>query len=955
MAALGRALGGEPAVALVGGEAGVGKTRLVGELGAAASARGVRVLSGACVELGGDRVPLAPLTDALRTLARSTAEDELTALLGPARRGLARLLPELDLGSGPAAGETPPTSQLVELVLGVVERLGAERPLMLVLEDLHWADRATLEVMAFLVRALRGVGVLLVGTYRSDEVHRQHPLRPLLSGWDRVRSVERIELARFARAEVAAQLTAILGSPPSVRLLDLVLERSEGNAFLVEEIAGAVAGGADPGYLPPSLRDMLLVRAEQLSESAQQMLRTVAVAGRWIPDQLLAAVTSVDEAALYAALREAVDHHLLVIDESGRGYAFRHALAREAVYDDMLPGERVRLHTAYAEALSADPDLAGDAAGEAALAYHCYAAHDLPRALKASLEAARAARASYAPAEAQRHLERVLELWPRVADAAACCGADRVEVLRLASEAADAVGDVERSLTLLDEALEELDADADPERRAVLLVARAFGLRSLGHGEDATPALETALAALPADAPSRERALVLTQLAGVRLYAFSLSEASETGEVAVAAARAAGARDQEADAEITLGIARTYLGDTEAGLKRLHAGLSIALGAGENAIALRGYVNLSDALAMPGRYEEAAEFAHEGMALAERLGQTHGFGAYLRGNLVEPLLRLGRWDEAAGVLDEGLAGEPEGIFLASLLMLRAELAVHRGDLERVRVDLERLTGLVGAEDWQYIETIAFIAAERARQRGELEEARTIVAGKLGVSHDWSDRYAWPLLWLGLRIEADVAAGARRRGEPLPEAVRARAAELARMGADLPATTARAHGYRSLMEPERARAFGVDVDWRPAAASFRRMGDVHMLAYALLRFAEAGDREAATAAAQESAEIARMLGARPLLDEVHEVSRRARLAIGDEPATPMGADPLSPYGLTEREREVLELVAQGRSNSQIGIELYITRKTASVHVSRILAKLGVASRGEAAALLHRSRT
>jgi predicted ATPase len=345
-AALERALGGEPAVALVGGEAGVGKTRLVEELGAAATAAGASVLSGACVELGGDRLPLAPLADALRALARSTPRGELAELLGPARGGLARLLPELDPGGGPGAADTAPTSQLVELVLGVVERLAAERPLMLVLEDLHWADRATLELMAFLVRALRGVPVLLAGSYRSDELHRRHPLRPLLSGWSRVRSVDRLELPRFARAEVAAQLEAILGSPPSRRLLDLVLERWVGNAFLVEESAGAVRAGADPGYLPPSLRDMLLVRAEQLSEPAQQVLRTVAVAGSWSPDRLLAAVTSLGEDALYAALREAVDHHLLVVDASGRGYAFRHALALEAVYDDIRPGERVRLHTA---------------------------------------------------------------------------------------------------------------------------------------------------------------------------------------------------------------------------------------------------------------------------------------------------------------------------------------------------------------------------------------------------------------------------------------------------------------------------------------------------------------------------------------------------------------------------------------------------------------------------------
>jgi hypothetical protein len=252
-----------------------------------------------------------------------------------------------------------------------------------------------------------------------------------------------------------------------------------------------------------------------------------------------------------------------------------------------------------------------------------------------------------------------------------------------------------------------------------------------------------------------------------------------------------------------------------------------------------------------------------GMALAARVGQTRGFGAYLRGNLVERLLRLGRWNEASGVLAEGLAAEPEGIFLAGLLMLRAELGVQHGELERVKLDLERLTALVGAEDWQYIETIAFMTAEAARQRGQLEEAGRVVAGTLGVSHDWSDRYAWPLLWLGLRIQADLAAPGHRRGEPSPEAVRRRAAELARVAADLPATTARAHGYRALVGPEQACALGVEADWRAAAASFRRMGDVHMLAYALLRHADAragtGDREAATAAAAEAAAIARSLG------------------------------------------------------------------------------------------------
>ena len=294
-----------------------------------------------------------------------------------------------------------------------------------------------------------------------------------------------------------------------------------------------------------------------------------------------------------------MDHHLLVVDASGRGYAFRHALAREAVYDDILPGERVRLHTAYAEALSADPELAGDAAAGAALAYHFYAAHDLPRALSASVDAARAARAAYAPAEAQRHLERVLELWPRVTDPAACCGVDHVEVLRLASDAAHAAGELERALSVLDQALAELGSGADPERRAVLVVQRSGVLRGLGRSDESIFALEAVLAELPADVPSRARVLVLTQLAAVQLN-FSFADASATGDAAVASARTAGAREQEADAEITLGVARTYLGDSDEGLAVCKPGCGSRSTARYQATALRAYVNLSDAAGAPG-------------------------------------------------------------------------------------------------------------------------------------------------------------------------------------------------------------------------------------------------------------------------------------------------------------------------------------------------------------------
>jgi predicted ATPase len=344
--ALQRAQGGEPVVALVGGEAGVGKTRLVGELAGVASAAGFRVLAGQCIQLGGEGLPLAPLVDALRALARATPAGELEELLGP---GLARLLSELAPAAAPAPGENLPAGQLLELVLGLLQRLAAAGPVMLVFEDLHWADQSTLDLAAFLVQALRAVPVLLVLTYRSDELHRGHRLRPLLAGWERVRSVEHIELRRFGREEVAAQLTAILGGAPPPGMPAEVFDRTGGNAYLVEEVAGMVRDGGDPGQLPPSLRDVLLSRVDGLSPAAQRLLRTAAVAGRGVP---------------------------------------------------------------------------------AALAYHWYAALDLPRALSAAVEAAARAMASYASAEALRHLERTLEIWPQVADAEQRTGLDLVEVNR---------------------------------------------------------------------------------------------------------------------------------------------------------------------------------------------------------------------------------------------------------------------------------------------------------------------------------------------------------------------------------------------------------------------------------------------------------------------------------------------------------------------------------------------
>ena len=957
-----RAGSGAATALLVAGEAGVGKSRLVAEATARLVDDGWQVLSGECFELGSEGLPFAPLVDVLRSLVRTTPADELDDLLGPARQDLAWLLPELGDDVVAVAGASQ--ARLLELVLALVGRLARRQPLVLVVEDLHWADRSTLELVAFLVRALRSERVLLVLTCRTDELHRHHPLRPVLAAWERARSVLRVDVPRLARDQVAVQLAAILGEQPRPSLVDAVYERSEGNAYFVEEVLQIVQQGRAPGELPQSLRDVLLTHVEALGDPAQRVLRAASAAGTSVPERVLAAVvaavTGLDRDAFAAAVREVVERHLLLVDESLPGYAFRHALTRDAVYHDMLPGELVELHAAYGEALTAGPETAGRATA-AMLAHHWYAALDLPRALVAALSAGREA-AALAPGDAQQHFERVLEVWARVPDAAERAGADHVEVLRAAAAAAYDAASFDRCLQLLDQAVAELPAGVDDPRRALLLNARARTLRDLGRETEGLRVLEEALSLVPETPATPTRALLLAALANALMRVGEMQACVEVAARAVDAARAVGDREQEADGMVSLGSATLNLHGAEDGLDLIRSGLDLALEIGAQGIALRAYVNLSDSLEGLCHHHEAVQTAAAGLELAARSGGARIVEAYLAGNLAEPLMRLGRWDEAHRRAVETLEDQRAGVLAGTLLELLAQLAVFRGDYalaSRLAADTRR--ALAGDADLQFTLPLTFIEAEGARATGDLDHALELLASSMDDRLIWV-RYQWPLVWLAMRCLREQRVRARDRREPEPAEATSWRARWAARAAALPTRTPHASAYRALASAEETETA---TGWVAAVDACRAAEDAYLLCYALLQQAECqvslGERGPAARAVREGARVARGLGADPLLTAAGRLARRARIDLDEppdavparEPPPAAEADALERAGLTEREREVLALLAAGRPNAQIASALFISPKTVSVHVSYILAKLQVGGRVEAAAVAHRS--
>jgi DNA-binding CsgD family transcriptional regulator len=971
---------GGPSAVLVGGEAGVGKTRLVSEFTDAARRSGARIVGGGCLELGAEGLPFGPFTAMLRGLVRELGPDGVTRLAsegGPIRE-LARLLPELrgpaaadgaaggaHQGSG-AAGEA--RARLFEEFLTILERLAATAPLIVVIEDIHWADRSSRDLLAFLIGYQRALAnTLIIATFRSDELHRTHPLRPLLAELSRVDWVERIDLPRLTRREAAELAAAIHGGEPDRDLTDALYRRAEGNPLFTEELLRHDGGRA--AHIPDTLADLLLQAVRRLPEETQEALRVASAGSGASSHALLAKVTGRGEDELTRVLRPAVTGNVLVTSDDG--YAFRHALIREAVHEDLLPGEHSQVHARFAGAIDADPALVADGRAEIEKAHHWHSAHDTTWALISAWQASLQAGRSVAHAERLMLLARVLELWDQVPEAATYIGADHARVYEEAVAAAVDAGEDQRGMAFATAAIAELDESADPVRVALLLQRRYSFRKHLGlplSDED----LERALRLVPADIAPRARAQVL--LAATHWGEMRYSQKYRMwAEEALRISRATGDLAAQSHALLTIALAEADPGSlANSGsetLAMIAQARELALRAGAYQPAGRATVLESHLLCGAGEYERAAAVARQGIADSKKHGLTRTSGAFLAINVIEPLLASGAWDEALRVADEALDLMPPPMTRVGLWISCGLIAAARGDTETAaRQEAAARAVLASAryED-QYHLVLGWLEVALHLASGDPVAAVAAAAAALD-SFDLSvssPRYTWPLLAIAARAArgaASAPAPGAADAAALMERLRGAAEKTEAFG---PVQHAWRLTFTAVAAPAGLAAAGRLAAWDAAVAAWEAVGQPYETATALVDAAktalEAGAgreaREDAASRLRRAAPLAAGLAAHPLTDEIAILARRAGITLPSDGVPSDGRPAASErpgLGLTAREFEVLRLVAAGQSNQEIADALFITRKTASVHVSNILGKLGIASRTEAAAKAHALR-
>jgi len=913
-AAYARAAGGRAQVLLITGEAGIGKTRLIEELdalvGAPHGAAQLRI--GESVPLVGSTLAYGPFVAALHDRAEWLLADDSTGDMLAARR------------------------RLFERVLWLLSDLSAQSPLVLVLEDLHWADESSRQLLAFLAVRLREQPVLVVATVRDEDLGNE--AQQWLAELERCLRVTRLRLTGLSDAEVADLVADLLPAEVGADQVAAVISAAEGNPLYAQELASA-----GPHWPPVSIAEAVLARASGVAASVREVVDQVSVTDGEMSHELLAATVPLPEHVLLDAARQAVDLRLLVATSDG--YAFPHALTRQILYAHLLPGERRRLHRRFAGALAER-----EGSDPARMAQHWHLAGCPDRAAAAALMAARQAVAARAYPEASRLYALAAELRRWLPEWGLC-------VLEEAAQAASLAGYPGRAAAYIVDALGASGAQTPAHDRARRLERLGRYRWEAGDPRAAAEATEQAVELLDGTPPSALRARVLAALATGRMLVGELDKALPLTIRAVEVAEQVGATAEHAHGLATFGIIQAQSGDLDAGLKALQTSSALAYRAGSVEDVLRAASNRMYLLCTAGRFTEALEVARDGRRAARSLDAPGMLTAVLDNNTAAVLTATGQWTEADQLLAE-LVGESAENVTRYLQLLQLELAVGRGEGLRAA---ELAAALAKSpEDPRLIGPLHACLAEQALNAGDLATAADEVLDGLAVLGGAAlAEEEIRLLADGARVAADLALlpGVVRprdiaaRWGPLADTFAGRARTIVdRNGGGQPEVTA--FGAQVAAEHARQHGTGGRATWRAVADAWQAAGQPYRQAYARLREAEAairaGRRSQAARALAECVSLASQLPAAPLLELAQALARRARLT-GQPDSPARSAAVGTQLDLTQRESQVLALLTNGDSNRQIARTLFISDRTVAVHVSHILDKLGVRNRTEAAAV------
>lgn len=985
-AASARTRGGDGVTVLCVGEAGIGKTRLVEEIAARARADGWAVLVGGCVEMGPAGLPYGPFAEALRG-AIAAGHLDPSRLQPTTTDQLAILVPDIRPGAfGRVDADLAGLGQvrLFEAVLTAIESVHRHRPVMLVIEDIHRADRSTLDLLGFLVRNVEASGFMLLVTVRDDGLDREHPLHAVLAELGRRPSVDRVDLRPLDLAETADQLASILGSPPDPDLAHRIHRRADGNPFFIEQLAWAHAQGEE-STVPASLRDILLAQLSRQPPAVQDLLAAAAIAGPMADDALLASVLGTTPDDILGPLRSAVRANLLDRTPSpdGETYAFRHALMAEATEADLLDGERRRLHARCADALAArrPTDAASVVSWSVRLAHHRDRSGDVDAAVAASVEAAILTEAVAAHADAMAQYRRAIRLLPGISGAARWGDWDTTELFARAAACATHNDEVDSAAAFSRAAIDHLPPDADPARRRRLWLALSEHAWMAGD-PDLVDVLAEAARPIPDDPPTPERAAALVAAACHQRLRGHPDDARRSLEASVATAVAAGAAREEALARTLLVPIHVEAGDVdhgERGLELAIAALRRSAPVAEPSIA---YLGIAAVAAWMGRTDLSLAICHEGLELARRSGPATGYGGGIAACGAATLLATGRIGEAAAMLGSVEVTQGRGFVDTLRRGTSALVRMHLGDLGRAEAELELARAWPVSGDPALGRWVGAVEAEWRTERGPMDAVADVVDRALALPdpHLPDLDLQATLVWLAVRASADIAERARaaRDAPTLARTIAVGEAYLRRADAQRDTLLARraetpmggramASHAMTIAEGGRLHDRSDPRGWAVAAEALSGEAMALRAAYARIREAEAwlaAGRDTRSEAAHRLATAhadASATGSRPLIEMSEGIARRARIDLGRvrDGATTPGRDPsraphgpVTTYGLTPREVEILGLLAAGLTNRQIGERLFISPKTAGVHVSNILGKLGLDSRIQAATLAHR---